>query len=159
MTVPAIQPCPFAVLVVDDEEPLRRYMARVLESQGYRVLVAGNGLEALALLEQDEHAVDLVISDIVMPLMTGPELAARLALRPSPPPVLFVSGGHNLTEVPGPVLWKPFGAADLRALTRWILHGGAAPILSPAAMSARWSRHPTAGVRPVEARRGLARLH
>jgi CheY-like chemotaxis protein len=47
----AVQPLQLTVLVVDDEEPLRRYMGRVMADEGYRVLVAGNGLEALTLLE------------------------------------------------------------------------------------------------------------
>jgi CheY-like chemotaxis protein len=157
MTVPAVESCPYTVLVVDDEEPLRRYMARVLEGQGYCVLLAANGLEALTLLEQEGRIIDLVITDIMMPLLTGPELAARIAQRPLPPPVLFVSGGHNLPEVPGPILWKPFGAGDLRALTRWILQGGAAPELPGATMIARWAAMQKS--RGVQLHRGLARLH
>jgi CheY-like chemotaxis protein len=116
------------VLVVDDEEPLRQYLARVMAGDGYRVLVAGDGLEALAVLEQSPTRVDLVITDVRMPRMGGPELAARLAAKPSPPPVLFISGSH--TEVPGPLVKKPFLPDDLSLTARSILHGGTRPILS-----------------------------
>ncbi len=121
------------VLVVDDEEPLRRYMGRVIEDEGYHVLLAANGLEALALLRKISHAVHLVVTDIAMPVMTGPELAGRLASRLAPPPVLFVSGGHTLPDVPGPTLWKPFLPGALLAAVRSILAGGTEPSLSPAA--------------------------
>jgi CheY-like chemotaxis protein len=86
------------VLVVDDEVQLRAYMARVLGDQG---------------------------TDVVMPFMTGPELAAELAAQPLPPPVLFVSGGHTLRDVPGPVLHKPFLPADLTTLVHSLIRGGA----------------------------------
>lgn len=116
------------VLVVDDEEPVRRYLARVMADEGYQVLAAGDGLEALALLEQSPTRIDLVITDVLMPGMTGPELAARLATRPSRPPILFVSGSH--TDVPGPLVKKPFLPADLSLTARWVLHGGTRPLLA-----------------------------
>jgi two-component system cell cycle sensor histidine kinase/response regulator CckA len=117
-------PClPSTVLVVDDEMPLRHYMARVMADEGYRVLTAADGIEALALLERSDSRVDLVITDVMMPLMTGPELAAELASQLLPPPVLFVSGGHSLGDVPGPILQKPFLPGDLSALVRSLISG------------------------------------
>ena len=116
------------VLVVDDEEPLRRYLARVMTDEGYHVLIAESGLEALAVLEHSTTRVDLVITDVLMPGMTGPELAVRLAAQPSPPPILFVSGSH--TDVPGPLVRKPFLPDDLSLTARWVLHGGRRPILA-----------------------------
>lgn len=110
------------VLVVDDEESLRLYMARVLEDDGYIVIEAGNGLEALSLLEgRDTGRVHLVVTDVLMPVMGGKDLATRLATWPSSPPVLFVSGSHGLSDVPGPLLRKPFLPADLSALARDLL--------------------------------------
>ncbi len=111
------------ILVVDDEMPLRRYMARVMADEGYRVLTAADGIEALAVLQMSGSRVDLVITDVLMPLMTGPELAAQLAAQQLPPPVLFVSGGHSLGDVPGPTLHKPFLPADLSALVRSLIRG------------------------------------
>lgn len=119
------------VLVVDDEFPIRHYMARVMADEGYRVLTAADGIEALGVLERSVPRVDLVITDVLMPLMTGPELAAQLAGRQLPPPVLFVSGGHNLGDVPGPMLQKPFLPADLSALVRSLISSGAEALPRP----------------------------
>jgi CheY-like chemotaxis protein len=108
------------VLVVDDERSVRVYMARVLESDGYRVLEAQNGIDALSVLENEVTGkVLLVVTDVVMPHMDGMDLARKIASRPSAPPVLFVSGSHS--EVPGPLLRKPFLASDLSALARDLL--------------------------------------
>jgi CheY-like chemotaxis protein len=112
----------WTVLVVDDDEVLRRYMTRVLEEEGYRVLLAEDGNEALALLKRYLPRVHLVVTDVLLPRMTGPELAIRVALQPTPPPVLFVSGGHNLGELPGPILWKPFLATELVAAVSSLIH-------------------------------------
>ncbi len=110
------------VLVVDDEKSLRLYMARVLEDDGYTVIEAENGLEALSVLEDgDRGTVHLVITDVRMPGMGGMELASHLAMRPSSPPLLFVSGSHTLDDVPGPLLKKPFLPADLSVLARNLL--------------------------------------
>jgi two-component system, cell cycle sensor histidine kinase and response regulator CckA len=117
-------PVQSTVLVVDHEVQLRRYMARVMADEGYRVLTAADGIEALALLESSDSRVDLVITDVVMPVMTGPELAAHLATQPLPPPVLFVSGGHSLKDVPGPTLRKPFLPGDLTTLVHSLIRGG-----------------------------------
>jgi CheY-like chemotaxis protein len=112
------------ILVVDDEIPLRDYMARVMAGDGYCVLTAGDGIEALTLLESSRSRVDLVITDVVMPRMNGPELAAQLAAQLLSPPILFVSGGHSLGEIPGPMLRKPFRATDLSVLVRSLIRGG-----------------------------------
>ncbi len=120
MSRPSLAPSP-TVLVVDDEMPLRQYMARVMADDGYRVLMATDGVEALAMVDRSDPRVDLVITDVTMPLMNGAELAAQLATQLLPPPVLFVSGGHGLTDVPGPMLQKPFLPADLSALVRSLI--------------------------------------
>ncbi len=108
------------ILVVDDEVALRLYMTRVLEDEGYAVLEAGNGPDALSMLDGKVGRVDLIITDVLMPGMSGKDLAARLADRPCSPPVLFVSGSH--TDVPGPLLKKPFLPDDLTALARNLIH-------------------------------------
>jgi len=69
------------ILLVEDEEGLRSLNARGLTSRGYTVLEAGNGLEAIALIESHGGAVDLVVSDVVMPEMDGPTLAKELRTR------------------------------------------------------------------------------
>jgi CheY-like chemotaxis protein len=109
------------VLVVDDEKPLRQYMARVLEDAGYRVLLAGNGLEGLALVERGSPRVHLVVTDVHMPLMTGPELAAALSDHLDQPPVLYVSGDHIGLQLAGPMLRKPFIPKDLTEMVHLLL--------------------------------------
>ena len=80
------------VLLVEDEEQVRELVCDILRTDGYRVLVAGSPLEALALVEQHPGTLDLLLADVVMPQMNGRELAERLkALRPEMR-VLFISG-------------------------------------------------------------------
>jgi PAS domain S-box-containing protein len=81
------------VLVVEDEAPVRRLVARVLGGAGYRVFVAGSGPEALELLEDMEEAPDLLITDVVLPGgLQGNELAGEFVSRVPDLPVLYMSG-------------------------------------------------------------------
>ena len=103
------------VLVVEDEPTVRDMTSRALEEYGYRVVSAGGAQEALALIRQRGEKVKLLITDVVMPGMDGPELARQmLALRPGLP-VLFMSGytddeivRRGLLQVGQPFLQKPF---------------------------------------------------
>jgi PAS domain S-box-containing protein len=80
------------VLFVEDEVALRDLMHRVLAKGGYTVLAAGDGLEALALVEAHPSRIDVVVTDVVMPRMSGPELATRLRARDPGIRLLYVSG-------------------------------------------------------------------
>jgi two-component system, cell cycle sensor histidine kinase and response regulator CckA len=80
------------ILLVEDEEGLRALNARGLTSRGYTVLEAGNGVEAIELLEKSGKPVDLVVSDVVMPEMDGPTLARELRSRNPGLKIIFVSG-------------------------------------------------------------------
>ena len=80
------------VLFVEDEVALRDLMHRVLAKGGYTVLAAGDGLEALTLVEAHPGRIDLVVTDVVMPRMSGPELATRLRAREPGVRLLYVSG-------------------------------------------------------------------
>jgi len=80
------------VLLVEDEEGLRGLNARGLASRGYTVLEAGNGLEAIEMLESHPGKIDLVVSDVVMPEMDGPTLYKELRARNPGLKVVFVSG-------------------------------------------------------------------
>ncbi len=100
--------------MVDDEPAQRQLFAFALRREGYCVLEARNGAEALDLATQAGH-IDLVVSDVVMPVMRGPEMATRLRERFPEVPVLFVSG-FLMNEELGPdahTMQKPFMRKDL----------------------------------------------
>src|ERR1700689_5479086 len=80
------------ILLVEDEEGLRALTARGLTSRGYTVLEAGNGVEAIDVLEKIDGRVDLVVSDVVMPEMDGPTLLRELRSRDPSLKIIFVSG-------------------------------------------------------------------
>jgi two-component system cell cycle sensor histidine kinase/response regulator CckA len=80
------------ILLVEDEEGLRQLNARGLASRGYTVLEAGNGIEAIEMLEKSDGEVDLVVSDVVMPEMDGPTLLRELRRRNPNLKIIFVSG-------------------------------------------------------------------
>jgi two-component system, cell cycle sensor histidine kinase and response regulator CckA len=80
------------ILLVEDEEGLRSLNARGLRSRGYSVIEASNGIEAMEALEQENGAVDLVVSDVVMPEMDGPTLLKTMRDRNPDLKIIFVSG-------------------------------------------------------------------
>jgi two-component system cell cycle sensor histidine kinase/response regulator CckA len=80
------------ILLVEDEEGLRALNARGLTSRGYTVIEAGNGVEALEMLEREGGKVDLVVSDVVMPEMDGPTLLKELRKKNPETKIIFVSG-------------------------------------------------------------------
>ena len=107
------------ILLVEDEDPLRAVVARMLAQAGYRVLDARTPTEACELFEQYKHEVSLLLTDVIMPEMNGPALAQRLvAIRPELR-VLFVSGYTEelpVLNTPGNkshFLAKPFASATL----------------------------------------------
>jgi PAS domain S-box-containing protein len=110
------------VLVVEDEENVRRLVAEVLEGQGYEVLEASGGEEALQIMEGYGGRVDLILTDVVMPGMSGRELGKRSVERWGMVKVLYISGFFDEERVPLNVLeegmnyvQKPF---TIDALTR-----------------------------------------
>ena len=80
------------ILLVEDEEGLRSLNARGLRSRGYTVIEASNGIEALEALEEKDGAIDLVVSDVVMPEMDGPTLLRAMRGRNPELKIIFVSG-------------------------------------------------------------------
>ena len=116
------------VLVVEDEESVRTMLARQLQSEGYEVLQAEDGREALDLIERRSGAVDLVITDVAMPAMNGRELGARLKKERPRLPVLYISGyaddemvRRGLIDPNNPFLSKPFTPEVLAAKVRLLL--------------------------------------
>jgi PAS domain S-box-containing protein len=118
------------ILVVEDQPDVRKLTAKVLKRYGYRVLEAANGGEALLACERFSDSIHVMITDVVMPGMTGPELADRLApLRPAMK-VLYISGytaeaiGHQGVMDPGVAyLSKPFPPEALAEKVRELLNG------------------------------------
>jgi PAS domain S-box-containing protein len=105
------------VLLVDDEPAVRRATRRMLERAGFAVVDAPNGEEALRVARAHPGPIDLLVTDVVMPLMGGPELAGHLAHDRPDMPVLFVSGYSEENAIPaggdGHFLHKPFTLAAL----------------------------------------------
>ena len=117
------------ILVVDDEPVVRRFAARVLKDEGFEVLEAADGAEALQLLHDRVPEVDAVLSDIVMPKLNGVELMQALATTRPLLPVLLMSGYANTQlegmgiAAPCAVLSKPFAAEQLVEEVRRCLRG------------------------------------
>ena len=110
------------ILVVDDDHELGKAIARDLEDRGFRVLLAGDGLEAWELLQAGGKAIDAVLTDVRMPNLDGPGLAKRIRTLPNPPPVIFMSGCRPLTLTPPqPFLSKPFDPDELATLLTQLL--------------------------------------
>jgi DNA-binding response OmpR family regulator len=97
------------VLLVEDDAMLRGILAGALADEGFAVLTAQNGEQALTIASTLGAQLGLVVTDVLLPVMDGLELAAQLASLKPPPAVLFISGIATGRDVPGPVLAKPFG--------------------------------------------------
>jgi two-component system cell cycle sensor histidine kinase/response regulator CckA len=80
------------ILLVEDEEAVRSFAARALQSRGYRVYEAGSGVEALEVMQEAGGQVDLVVSDVVMPELDGPSLLRELRKTRPELKIIFVSG-------------------------------------------------------------------
>jgi PAS domain S-box-containing protein len=120
------------VLLVEDEAGVRRLARRFLENAGYRVLDAVSGTDAETIFAEHRDEIDLLVSDVVMPGMTGPELFHRLAAGHPGLKVVYMSGYAN--EVMArqlnlnggePHLQKPFTASQLVSYVRAVLDGRA----------------------------------
>jgi CheY-like chemotaxis protein len=96
------------VLVVDDEQDLRSLVANVLTEYGYKVVTASSGAKAVALIEKMEAPPDLMLTDVVMPGMSGPMLADQLLAKFSSARVLFMSGFDERQVVQRYVVEKGF---------------------------------------------------
>lgn len=116
------------ILLVEDDDAVRHATERVLRRAGYEVIAVEGGAQALAAVESQEGSFDLLITDVVMPGMTGPELAQRLRRDRPGFRLLFMSGytdeviaRQGLFEPGQPYLEKPFVADDLLNRVREVL--------------------------------------
>ena len=109
------------VLLVDDEVIIVTVARIALEREGYFVLTAENGLEALELSRKFPATIHLLVSDIVMPEMDGMELRERITTERPGIKVLLISGQADATAIAGAFLRKPFGIGTLRKRVRQLL--------------------------------------
>jgi two-component system, cell cycle sensor histidine kinase and response regulator CckA len=104
------------ILVVDDEDAIRELARRILTREGYEVIAASGGEEALTLLADRDEQVDLLLTDVIMPRMSGKELAERFASLRAGARVLYMSGYTDrligLDEVDA-LIEKPFNRDGL----------------------------------------------
>ncbi|MFL5494918.1 MAG: PAS domain S-box protein [Gemmatimonadales bacterium] len=129
--VAAVHPPPRGsetILLVEDEELVRRLARKIFEASGYKVVVAAGGQAALELMGTDDHRPDLLVTDVVMPGMGGRELAEQLRIRQPQLKVLFLSGytddaivRHGVLQQEVFFLQKPFNSSTLLQKVRSIL--------------------------------------
>jgi PAS domain S-box-containing protein len=119
------------ILVVDDEATVRHCMRRMLARQGYTVVEAAHGADALRLIEKSARSVDLVLTDLVMPVMDGRGLIAALRRRPGAPRIIAMSGYDRAAAMRGAplpddvrFLQKPFTSDELFRSVREALDAG-----------------------------------
>jgi DNA-binding NtrC family response regulator len=116
------------VLMVEDEEGIRKLVCQALEQQGYTVLEAGDGVEALNICKQYKGPIHLVVTDVVMPILSGVDLVTHLNKRYPAIKSLFISGYTDSAVVREGVqdttihyLNKPFAPDQLLAKIRGLL--------------------------------------
>jgi DNA-binding response OmpR family regulator len=126
------------VLVVEDEDLVRALTVRTLQTHGYRCLEARDAGEGLRLLERDQGLVDLVITDVVMPGMSGGGLGEQLAVVRPALPIIYTSAftdeeviRRGLLEKGRPFLQKPCAPDDLARRVREVLDAAAATRRQP----------------------------
>ena len=118
------------ILLVEDAELLRPMIAEIISAHGYTVLAAADGLEALALVEAHDGTIDLLLTDIVMPHMSGTELAEHVLAKVPDVRVIFTSGYPDDSSIQKLVqerhvsfIQKPYGGGELLAKIRASLGG------------------------------------
>lgn len=117
------------ILVVEDEDEVRKVVCLTLELQGYYVLAAARPEQALDLVRSLDYPIDLLLTDVVMPELSGPELFARIRELMAKVRVLYISGyseeallAHGVAVTELAFLPKPFSSAALGRKVRQVLH-------------------------------------
>ncbi|MGE5567584.1 MAG: PAS domain S-box protein [Rhodospirillales bacterium] len=116
------------ILLVEDEPDVRRLASEMLRSQGYKILEAGSVDEAIRIWQDSGASVDLLLTDVIMPQMNGPQLARKLTAERPELPVLYMSGytddvlaRHGIAGSDETLLQKPFTLKALTAKVRRLL--------------------------------------
>ena len=102
---------------------VRKFICMALELAGHQCYAAANGLEALALFRSNANSIDVIVMDMVMPVMTGPQAAARIRETKPDVPLICISG-YSEEQAPknAYVLQKPFAPSALVALVNQIVN-------------------------------------
>ena len=118
------------ILVVDDEAIVRNIVTRILKSLGYTVLQTGSGGEAIALWQQQKNPIHMVLTDVVMPHMSGRDLVEHLKEMGDGFKVLYTSGftqdaiaNHGVSGAGVKLLLKPYTRDSLARMVRDVLDG------------------------------------
>jgi PAS domain S-box-containing protein len=117
-----------SILLVEDDDSVRNMIVRILSDSGYRLCAARDGMEALQLCEGDDREFQLLITDVIMPKMSGRQLAETLGRRRPQLKVLYISGyahdgmvHHGVLDAGVTLLEKPFSKLDLLRQVREVL--------------------------------------
>jgi CheY-like chemotaxis protein len=123
------------ILVVDDEPEVRKLVGAMVSRQGYNVLTADSGDHALTVVKHQKHPIDLLLTDVVAPGMSGPMLADKLVEQQPGLRVLFMSGYDNtqvvqryVVEKGHALLHKPFTVEQLARKVAEVLAARPAPV-------------------------------
>ncbi len=121
-----------SILLVEDDEGVRKVSREVLENSGYRVIAAASGSDALSICERHPEPIHLLLTDVVMPEMSGRELAIRVAQQRPETKVLYMSGytddvidHHGVLDQGIEFIQKPFSPDELARKVRNVLDGPA----------------------------------
>jgi DNA-binding response OmpR family regulator len=116
------------VLVVEDDPEVLELVTRILRKGGYHTATARDGRDAWTLFQRAEHPIDLVVADVVMPYMSGTELAARVIAKQPDLPIILISAftpedlaRRGLVLSHGHLLTKPFMHGELLDIVRRLL--------------------------------------
>ena len=128
------------ILIVEDEEEVRLFAREVLERAGYMVLEATDGGDAIRISGRHIGAIDMLLTDVVMPQMSGRDLAAAIGIARPETKILFMSGytddaivRHGVLEAGSQFIEKPFSPQALTVKVREVLDRDARPMLPAAA--------------------------
>jgi CheY-like chemotaxis protein len=120
------------ILLVEDEDNIRDYLATVLREHGYRVQAAADAMEAMSIFTACRHEIDLLVTDVIMPKMSGRELRDRLRADRPGLKYIFISGytdeiiaQHDMDREGAHLLQKPFGPREFLLKIRQILEASA----------------------------------
>ena len=106
-----------SILVAEDDRRIADLLRELLSDEGFNIRIAGDGIEALAAIEQDPP--DVIVSDIKMPLLDGVQLATLVAARRTPIPFILMSAHFDGADIPGTIfIAKPFDLDGIVSVIR-----------------------------------------